>query len=194
MKAYYDVIIEGSEDIVRGFVDGLIASQNLEEKSIIVAEEHVEKRGAIRQVLRVLQLKEDRVHLLAEKNLLDALTKAVSSGRKPPFKVLSAKTVRAASFGFSLKAFSKPVAERIKERVSNLPEGVEVKFSKWHEETRPGEEGIEAYAPAHDYELHAAGQVQGPPDAVVELYEKMQTNEMFELGLIQMEYGDPIPL
>jgi len=195
LKSYYDVVIEGSEDLVRGYVEGLASCQNLDEDTIIIPEEHVGKWATLDYVKKILQLKESKVHLIVEKNLLTALTEAISSSKKTvPMKVLSARRILAASFDFSLKAFSRQVADNLKQEVSELPAGIEVNFSKWHEEVRPEDKGIEAYAPAHDYELHASGHVKGPPAEVIEFYERLETNELVELGLIQMEYGDPIPL
>ncbi len=195
MKDYYDLVIEGSEDLVRGFVEGLARCQNLDENAIILPEDHVGKWAALDYVQTILHLRESKVHLVVEKTLFSALSEAVSSGKKPvSLKIVSARLMIAASFEFSLKAYSRNVADEIKKLVSNLPEGVEVKFSKWHEDVRPGSKGIEAYTPEHDYELHASGHVQGNPAEVIKLYEKMETNEMIELGLIQIEYGEPIPL
>lgn len=109
-------------------------------------------------------MKESQVHLVVEKALLTALMEAISSTSKTvALKILSVRRILAASFDFSLKAFSRQVADNIKQRISELPEGIEVNFSKWHEEVRPEDKGIEAYAPAHDYELHASGHVKGPP-------------------------------
>lgn len=195
MKVYYDVVIEGSEDLVRGYVEGLASCQDLDEESIIIPEEHLEKRAVFHSLLKILQLKEDKIHLIVERTVWSALSDTISSGKKPaPFKILAAKPVRAASFDFSLRAFSRDIAERIKQKVSNPPEGIEVKFSKWQEEVRPGAKGVEAYTPEHDYELQASGSVTGPPAAVIELYERLETDELIELGMITMEYGDPIPL
>lgn len=195
MKSYYDIVIEGSEDLVRGFVDGLEICKKLDEDTVIIPEEHVGNWAPLDYVRKILLLEESKVHLIVEKTLFDALSEAVGSGRKPaPIKILSARLIKAASFEFSLKAYSRQVADNVKRKVSELPEGIEVAFSKWHEEVRPEDKGIEAYAPAHDYELHASGRVQGAPAPVIEFYERLETNEMFELGLIQMEYGEPIPL
>ena len=46
-----------------------------------------------------------------------------------------------ASFEFSLKAFSRQIADKINKRFTEVPEGIEVNFSKWHEEVRPEAKG-----------------------------------------------------
>jgi len=195
LKDYYDIVIEGSEDHVRGFVEGLATCQNLDEDTVIIPEDHVGKWTTLDHVKKLLQLKESQVHLVVEKALLTALMEAISSTSKTvALKILSVRRILAASFDFSLKAFSRQVADNIKQRISELPEGIEVNFSKWHEEVRPEDKGIEAYAPAHDYELHASGHVKGPPAQVMQLYERLETNELIDLDHIQLEYGDPIPL
>lgn len=195
MKDYYDIVIEGSEDLVRGFVDGLITCQGMDEDAIIMPEDHVGKWATLDYVKKILLIKESTVHLIVNKPLFTALTEAVSSGKKKAqIKILSARQIKAASFDFSLKAFSRQVADNIRQKVSELPEGIEVNFSKWHEEVRPEDKGIEAYTPAHDYELHASGCVKGLPAPVFNLYERLETSEMIELEPIQMEYGELIPL
>jgi len=181
--------------MIKGFIAGFIKGSRLEGEAVIVPEENIEQRSGLEHILRIMRLKESQSHLVAEQGLFTAIMEAVSSEReKIALRVVSYAQIVSAFFDFTLKAFSRQTADDIRKMLADIPDGVEIDYSNWLEEVRPEAKGTEAYAPEHEYELHASGRVKGTPAGIFELYERLESNELIELGLIQMERGDAIPL
>jgi len=195
LKTYYDLVIEGPQDMIKGFIAGFIKGSRLEGEAVIVPEENIEQRSGLEHILRIMRLKESQSHLVAEQGLFTAIMEAVSSEReKIALRVVSYAQIVSAFFDFTLKAFSRQTADDIRKMLADIPDGVEIEYSNWLEEIRPEAKGPEAYAPEHEYELHASGRVKGNPAGIFELYERLESNELIELGLIRLEHGEAIPL
>jgi FtsZ-binding cell division protein ZapB len=193
LKTYYDLVLEGPEEVIMGFVAGFIKGRGLEGEAVIIPEGHIEKRSGLGQILKLMHLKESESHLVAEQRLCTAIREAVNSEKeKIAIKVVSYTEIISASFDFTLKAFSHRTAEEIKRALEDVPDDVKLEYSKWQEEIRPDAREKEAYAPEHDYELHASGFVQGNPALIFTLHEKLEAIEMIEAGPIRLHHGKTI--
>ncbi len=191
MKTYYDLVLEGPEDVIKSFVEGFIKGSGLEGEAVIIPEGHIEKRSGLGQILKIIHLKESESHLVAEQRLFTAITEAVKTEKeKIAIKVVSYTQIISASFDFSFKAFSLQTAEEIKRALKDIPEDVKLEYSKWQEEIRPDAKEKEAYAPEHDYELHASGRVQGNPAHIFAFHERLEAIEMIEAGPIRLNHGE----
>ncbi len=195
MKTYYDLVLEGPEEVIKGFVAGFIKGSGLEGEAVIISEEHIGKRSGLGQILRAMHLKESESHLVVEQRLFTAIMDAVNAEKqKIPVRIISYAEIVSACFEFALKAFSRPTADEIKKNLTDVQDGVTVEYSKWQEEVRPDAKDKEAYAPEHEYELHASGRVHGTPAHVFALYERLEAIELIELEPIQLQHGETILL
>lgn len=193
MKTYYDLVLEGPEEVIKGFVAGFIKGSGLEGEAVIISEEHIGKRSGLEQILRAMRLKESESHLVVDQRLFTAIMDAVSTEKqKIPIKIISYTEIVSACFDFVMKAFSRQTADEIKKNLTDIKDGVTVEYSKWHEEVRPDAKDKEAYAPEHEYELHASGRVNGTPAHVFALYERLEAIELIDLEPIQLQHGKTI--
>ena len=124
-KGYYEVIVEGTLDLVKGFVLGYLEGSGIQGEAIFGEEHHVENESKFGQLMRLLHVKGEQVHLIVGIGLHDLLKEAVSR-RKNELKVeiVSVKKITDASFDFSYKAYNKELGEKLKEKFGNLPEGL----------------------------------------------------------------------
>ena len=191
-KGYYEVIVEGTLDLVKGFVLGYLEGSGIQGEAIFGEEHHVENESKFGQLMRLLHVKGEQVHLIVGIGLHDLLKEAVSR-RKNELKVeiVSVKKITDASFDFSYKAYNKELGEKLKEKFGNLPEGLTMESGyKPDEKINPEGKGVEAYAPLHEYELKAKGRIRGPIKAVINFYGEVEHISMVELGDIKLTYGD----
>lgn len=191
-KGYYEVIVEGTLDLVKGFVLGYLEGSGIQGEAIFGEEHHVENESKFGQLMRLLHVKGEQVHLIVGMGLHDLLKEAVSR-RKNELKVeiVSVKKITDASFDFSYKAYNKELGETLKEKFGNLPEGLTTEGEyKPSEKINPEGKGVEAYAPLHEYELKAKGRIRGPIKAVINFYGEVEHISMVELGDIKLTYGD----
>jgi len=189
-KEYYEVIVEGSFDLIKGFVLGYLEGSGIKGEAIFGEEHHVENESKFGQLMRILHVKDNQVHLIIGAGIHDLLEKAVTNRfDELKIKVVSVKKIREAHFEFTYKAFNREFGENLKGIFGNLPEGLVIAPGyEPKEKVLPEGKGIEAYAPLHEYEIKAAGKISGSAKAVIDFYGEVEHNALVELGPIRLEY------
>jgi hypothetical protein len=192
MKVYYEVIVEGSFDLIKGFVLGYIEGSGIKGEAIFGEEHHVENESKFGQLLRVLHVKGQQIHLIIGAGLHNLLEQAVSRRvDELKVKVISVREITDAYFDFSYKAFNRELGQNLKDTFGNLPEDLTmVPGYKPDEKITPEGKGVEAYAPLHEYEIKAKGRIYGPVKAVIIFYGEIEHNGLVELGDIKLEYKE----
>ncbi|MBN2255287.1 MAG: hypothetical protein JW736_06245 [Deltaproteobacteria bacterium] len=191
-KGYYEVIVEGTLDLVKGFVLGYLEGSGIKGEAIFGEEHHVENESKFGQLMRLVRVKGQQVHMIVGKGLHDLLKEAISR-RKDELKVkiVSVREIGDASFDFSYKAFKKELGEILKAKFGNLPEGLGMEGGYAPEEkVNPEGKGVETYAPLHEYELKAKGRIRGDIKPVIDFYGEIEHIAMVELGDIKISYSD----
>jgi len=190
IKSYCVVIIEGSLDIIKGFVLGYIEGSGIQGEAIFGEEHHVENESKFGQLMRLLHVTGEQVHLIVGSGIYDLLKKAIDRHiDELGVKILSVRAISDAHFDFSYKAFNRELGKELKEKFGDLPEGLNMEAGyNPEEQINPEAKGVEAYAPLHEYELKAEGRIHGPIKAVIDFYGDVEHNSMVELGDIKLEY------
>jgi len=190
IKEYCEVIIEGPLDIIKCFVLGYIEGSGIQGEAIFGEEHHVENESKFGQLMRLLDVRGEQVHLIVGAGIYDLLKKAIDRHiDELDVKVLSVREITDAHFDFSYKAFHRELGEKLKEKFKNLPEGLNMEAGyNPEEQIHPEAKGLKAYAPLHEYGLKAEGKIHGPIKTVVDFYGDVEHNSMVELGDIKLEY------
>jgi hypothetical protein len=192
LKTYYDLVLEGSRDVTRGFVEGFIKGSKFEGEAIIIPHNDIERRGGLKNVLKAVNLKDDETHLIGEQKLLAAISEAVSTDKREiALKIGSYAQIKSAFFEFTMHAFSRKTADEINQVFSDTPNGFKITFSKREEKIWALKKST-GYSPGHEYEFHTSGHVRGNPAHAYKLYNKLKLYELIELGLFRLELGEPI--
>jgi hypothetical protein len=191
-KGYYEVIVEGTLDLVKGFVLGYLEGSGIKGEAIFGEEHHVENESKFGQLMRLIHVKGQQVHMIVGKGLHDLLKEAVNRRKdEMKVKIVSVREIGDASFDFSYKAFTKELGETLKAKFGNLPKGLSVEDEYAPEEKiSPEGKGVEAYAPLHEYELKAKGRIRGDIKPVIDFYGEIEHISMVELGDIKLSYSD----
>lgn len=191
-KSYYEVEVEGSLDLIKGYVLGFIDGRQLDGEAIFDEEHHMENEGKFGQLLRLLGTKGKTVHVIMCCHLHEILREALEKRpSKLPIVIRSVREVFGASFDFEYKTFAEKFGKELKKTFGNLPEGLEMDPEYEPKEIlNPDAKGVEAYAPLHDYELRAKGTISGPIRQVMDFYGLVEHNNLVELGPIKLKYGD----
>ncbi|MDO9527888.1 MAG: hypothetical protein Q7J27_01880 [Syntrophales bacterium] len=190
IKVYCEVIIEGSLDIIKGFVLGYLEGSGIQGEAIFGEEHHVENESKFGQLMRLLHVRGEQVHLIVGAGIHNFLKKAIDRRiDELKVKIVSVREITDAHFDFSYKAFNRELGEKLKEKFRDLPEGLSMGAGYNPEEKiHPEAKGVKAYAPLHEYELKAEGKIHGPIKTVVDFYGDVEHNSMVELGDIKLEY------
>jgi hypothetical protein len=188
IKKYCEVVLEGSFDLIKGFVLGYLEGSGIKGEAIFEAEHHIENESKFGQLLRFIGAKGDRTNLLVGSGLHDLLREAIEKRNlQNDLKIVSAREITEATFEFSYHAYSRKLGEELKTLFGSLPPGVRIEKGRGPKETvNPEGKGVEAYAPLHEYEIEAKGEIHGPVKEVINLYGEAEHKDMVELGSIKL--------
>jgi len=190
-KEYCEVVVEGSLDLVRGFVVGLLEGRGIKGEAIFSEDHHVENEGRFGQMMRLIGVKGNRVHLIIGAGFLKLLEGALERRKEElALKIISEKKISQASFGFRYRAYTRELGDELMALFGDPPEGLQVADYKSKETVLPEGKGVEAYAPLHEYEIKAAGTVYGPVRNVIDFYGGAEHHDMVELDSIKLEYDE----
>lgn len=192
-KKYYEVVIEGSFDLVKGFVLGFLQGRAIEGEAIFSAEHHVKHDEGLGQLLRHLTRHGDQSSIIIGEGIGQMLKEALTAvNHRLNLEILSIREISGAHFDFRFRTYAKKAGEVLKETFEDLPSGVALQDYELEENVRPHAKGVEAYAPLHDYEIKGKGRTYGDAKAVIDFYDRIEHNELIELGEIDLEYGKTV--
>ena len=98
------------------------------------------------------------------------------------------REITEAYFEFSYHAYTRKLGDELKILFGSLPPGLRIENGKGpYEKVIPEGKGVEAYAPLHEYEIQAKGEIHGPVKAVIRLYGEAEHKDMVELGSIKLK-------
>ena len=188
IKKYYEVVFEGSFDFMKGFVLGYLEGSGIQGEAIFEAEHHIENESRFGQLLRFIGAMGDRTSLIVGSGLHDLIRKAIENRNlNNDLNIVSVKEITEAYFEFNYHAYSRKLGEELKVLFGSLPPGLRIENGRGPKETvNPEVKGIEAYAPLHEYEIEAKGEIHGPVKEVINLYGVAEHKDMVELGSINL--------
>ena len=191
-KEYCEVVVEGSLELIRGFVVGFLEGRGIQGEAIFGVDHHVENESKFGQMLRLIGIRGNRFRLIIDTGFLELLKEALERRKDElALKIVSEKKIRQASFGFRYRAYTRELGDELKSLFGDLSDGLKVKEDYKIKETMlPEGKGIEAYAPLHGYELKATGTIYGPVKDVIDFYGSAEHHDMVELDNIRLEYAD----
>lgn len=187
-KKYNEVVFEGSFELMKGFVLGFLEGKGIEGEAIFETEHHIENESKFGQLLRFIGAKGNRTSLIVGAGLHDLIRKAIENrSLKNDLNIISVREITEAYFEFSYHAYSRKLGEELKALFGSLPPGLRIEKGQGPEEkVNPEGKGIEAYAPLHEYEIEARGEIHGPVKEVINLYGEAEHKDMVELGSIKL--------
>ena len=63
-KKWYEVVIEGSFDLIKGFIIGFFEGRNITGAIVFEREHHIKYEDGLEQLLRMIHVEEDEAHIL----------------------------------------------------------------------------------------------------------------------------------
>jgi hypothetical protein len=185
-KEYYEMILEGPEDLIKGYLFGFMEGRRLEGEIIFERGLHVKKEQALAQLVRLLY-HEDKFRVMVEETVGGQIMDSLAETKHHlDIRIVSFRRIAGAEFRFEFRVFSRELGEKYRKIFVKPPEGVEVLEYKLDEEVHPDAKGIEAYAPEHEYEIRAKGLVRGKAREVIDLYDRIEHLPFMELTEIDI--------
>jgi hypothetical protein len=188
MSVWYEIIVTGSEDALRGFVAGCDAALGGKETVVFGQDLDLE---AIPLSQRLRKLFAARPHhvICASATLAGEIAGALRArGDEAGLDLETIREVVRARMSFSAEAFSRDVAEKIRQTLlAALPPGVEGDHIEGSEERDPAARGAELYTPEHAYVFRVAGSFVGPLPGIVEMRRRACDLPFVKVRAVELE-------
>jgi hypothetical protein len=188
-RKYFELVVEGQFDLVKGFVLGFLEGKGIRESAMFAREHHVKGDSDLKHALRVLTGKEDQARVLVDEGVCQSLRDSLANVREAlPLRLVSTREISGAHAVFTYEAYAKEMGDELKALFANPPEGVSVADYEPEEKVEPEGKGIEAYAPLHHYEIKAKGRITGAVRPLIDFYDKLEQHPLVALEEIALEF------
>jgi hypothetical protein len=181
MSTWYELLIEGSEEALRSFLEehpGAVDGSKLP-----LAEESLAQR--------VLGFLGARTHHLLFAPAENAQELARGLERNPDLRLERLREVESAGFSFEAETPAFPKAQEIRSALHrDLPPGISLVDVRESQQTDPEAEGVELYAPAPDYVYRASGSFQGDLPGILAMHRRLEELDFCKPGAIAIEARD----
>ncbi len=177
-KKFSEIVIEGPFMMVKGFLLGFLSCKKPDGKYFFHRKENI-RRETLKEFVKELFELENYVHLCLEDELIEPFKQSLELYTKVTgYNIKSIKPIKGAVFSFAAEIFEKDLADKFKQIIDNVPEGVTVKKFTPSEQIEKEARGIESYAPLHDYIYRAKGEVEGDFEGVIDTYLKIKRSDL----------------
>ena len=186
--SFYEVVFQGSPKVVRGFLAGLQIGCGEQTTVLYHFDAEIFDESQAGRLAERIGFKRADCHVVVDRSLCDRLRKLADEiAEETGLVIESCRNVRSAELSFKFTVYARRYQQDIMKLIKELPAGLRVADFRYSEDVDPGAEGIEAYAPAHDYAAHGEGKIVGRVDLLVEHRRKLARQPLIEAGKIQLK-------
>jgi hypothetical protein len=192
---YFEVVVEGHHEFIKGFVTGLLAGKGLQEETFFGGDYDIDKDNPFEMLAHLVGMRHEHTVMVVEAQVLELwrswIQQLNDQGREPGMCMVSAREIKEGHFDFSIHTFSREVGKKLNQILVDISPllRIEPPYAPEEKETPEGR-GIEAYAPLHDYELKAKGRILGNCEDLFHGYSKLKRYEVVKLSPIELVHGD----
>ena len=187
------LVIAGSREECRGFLAGVAAAKGLAWEARFSDECNVRVEGSESSILdRLFRDRARNCAILSQRFAAEvrAALVAVPAESGIELEIEEDHPVVEARQCYRFHAFSRPLAQEIRDRLAHLPAGVRIEQREEREAEDRAAKGVEAYAPEHDYTLEGSGTLVGEWPAVLAARESLATIELVHLEPLHIRVAE----
>jgi hypothetical protein len=182
MSAWYELLIEGSEEALQSFLD---EHQGAKDWQAVRGSELPLKEESL--TARLLGFLGARTHHLVFAPAQSARVLVRGLKKHADLRLEHLREVEDAGFAFEVETFSRPKAQEIRSALhSDLPPGISLVDIRESGEIDPEVEGVELYAPAHAYTYRASGSFHGDLPGILEMHRRLEEMDFCKPGKIEI--------
>lgn len=178
MTTWHEIVVEGSEKVLRAFTLGFAAGHPRRDVMLFGADLDLAPSSLHERLAELFAAGPHHVLLAPVDTAVELARVLREVGDEVNLRVAGTSEVMRAGLPFSIEAFSAVVARDLRERLfAALPAGVQVEGLEESELDDPSVRGTELYAPTHAYTFTSRGTFRGPLPGVLEMQRRAQALE-----------------
>ena len=186
MSEWHAIVVEGGEREVRGFVAGFLADRQADPTNVVLGADVGLEHESLVERLRAL-LKGGHHALLVPHDLAAPLVEALwRVGADVGLRVADRHPIAGARFDLEAEVFSREVATAIRAALGDLPPGVHLEQHAEREEEHAEHQGVELYAPVHEYTYGVKARVTGSLDGVLDVRRRLDAIEAVAVAALHL--------
>ena len=194
MQAVYrELVISGSFALVKGFLLGFKCGSASDFIFFFHRKSGIRRDTLAELVKEVLDL-DNYVHLCLEDGVVPKFKEAIEKAAPlVGLKIIKERLIKQGRFDFSFAINNREAAEKVKEVLAGLPEGVELVDYEPIEEIHDDSAAVGGYAPQHPYQLRGCGTIRGQFGGVIDLFlraKRMPEGELMLLSELVLGFED----
>ena len=189
---YYEVVFEGKYDVICGMLEGFLLGENAEWKWYSGKDSGIETGTLTDIIKKWTSLKIRQQHIILDEEFHNALQNAIKEKVDLRYIKLKyagpAREIKSCSFKFTANAYAVKYGEEIKSILSKLPSGALIENYNPVETIDKDAEGIELYAPVHDYTYKGEGTVTGEFGDVIAFRKILDDHQLFQVSCVKLNF------
>lgn len=195
-RDYFEVVVEGHHEFIKGFVIGLLAGKGLQEETFFGDDYDIDKDRPFEMLAHLVGLWNEHTVMIVEAQVLELwrswIKRSINNrGREPSMNLVSVRKIKEGHFTVSIHTFSREVGKKLNKILTDISPCLRIEPPYAPEEKEmPEGRGIEAYAPLHDYELKAQGRILGNCKDLFHCYSMLNRYEVVKLSPIELVHED----
>lgn len=190
VPVFFEVVIEGGAEAGRGFLCGLLLGAGHAGYLEFPPERPPAGRSLGSRLRGIVGLPPRECRAIVDEAMRDRLLAVRERlDDEAGLRLADEGRVRSARFTFRYQAFARRYGEEIQALLKGLPAGLTVDGDEPLETIDAAAKGIEAYTPAHDYEIAGAGSIGGRVDLVIEAHRRLDEHPLVHVDPLEIERG-----
>ena len=187
-EKFYEITFEGPSGRTLGFVQGFLTARGEGGRILDAYREGFDCESLRERIRELFHPSKQTYHLLVPADLVPTVDEAVKEGRSRGMEigVLERRNLFGARFSFSFETFSRDHGAALRALFEKPPPGATIDDLQIEETVHPEAKGVEAYAPAHEYQLEGKGTVQGELRAVLALHRQARDEELIKESQLEV--------
>jgi hypothetical protein len=188
MSVWYEIIVNGSEDALRGFVAGCEAALGGKEAVVFGHDLDLEASSFSQRLQELFAAGAHHVVFAPSKLAKEVMVALRAQGEEAGLSLERVREVVRARLPFTAEVFSQDVATKIRQKLlAGPPPGVEGEHIEESEERDPSACGAELYTPEHAYVFRVAGTFVGPLPGIIEMRRRARDLPFVKVKALELE-------
>lgn len=189
-RAFNEVVFQGKPKVVRAFLSGLLLGAGRQSTVYFSFLDGVQHEGKAEHLAEIVGLRASNCHAIVDAETaiwLKGLARVIND--KTGLTITANRRIRSASMELHYQAYARRYEDEIMAALNNLPAGLKLTGFKRGVRIDPEAKGVEAYAPAHEFEATGKGAVTGPVDLMIELKRSLARFPLLQAADIELKVG-----